>query len=114
MAWVNNTYFYRIGTLKAIAFGYECLYSDAHIANLYSVAEFKADFDMALDAIGRGKWRSLTSFNFKAYRYFGKQQRIIIADILNISDRELQSSGFYEVSKLRGMAYRRMVDFLNG
>ena len=111
--WINDIYIYRIGTLKAIALGYEFLYSDAHTESLYEIALLKADFDRSLDSIGRGNWTGeVLEFNF--YKYFGKQQRIIIADIIGISDRELKGLGFYNIPQLRHEAYKRMVNILNG
>lgn len=111
--WIQDIYFYKKGTLKAIAEGYECLYSDAPLAELFSVAEYKADFDRALSSIGRGKWEGLVSSDFGNYRHFGKQQRVIIADILGITDYKLKGLGFYEIPQLRGQAYSRMMDSLN-
>lgn len=112
--WINDTFYYNIGLLKGIANSYESLYSDAHTANLYEVALLKADFDRSLDNIGRGKWRGLTSSNFGAYKYFGREQQVIIAYILNISDRKLEGYGFYNIPQLRHEAYKRMAAKLNG
>ena len=113
MGWHNEEYFYTIGTLKAIAYGYECLYSDAHLASLFLVAESKADFDISLNAIGRGEWRGLVSQDFRHYKDFGKEQQVVIANILWITDVWLEGLGFYQIPQLRGQAYSRMVAFLN-
>jgi len=111
--WINDVFYYSVGNLKGIAEHYESLYTNAHLAVLYSVAESKADFDRALDNIGRGKWRGLANHKFGAYKYYGRQQQVIIAEILNISDRKLEGYGFYEIPQMRGNAWRRMADFLN-
>jgi hypothetical protein len=112
--WINDVFYYSVGMLKAIAFNYESLYTDAPDGALFYIAESKADFDRALDAIGRGKWRGLTNDNFGSYRYFGRQQQIVIADILDIKDYKLEGYGFYEIPQLRGQAYSKMMVFLNG
>jgi hypothetical protein len=117
MTWHNDIYYYSSGILKAIAQGYDSLYEDGlllanhRISYLHSIAEYKADFDMSLDYIGRGNWHGLISLDFRDYRYFGKLQRIIIADILGIVG--LETWGFYDIPKLRGIAYFRMVEYLN-
>lgn len=78
-----------------------------------SVMEFKADYDLALQSIGRGHWVGLTSLDFGYYKQYGKQQQTVIADILGMSDYELQGRGFYQIDQLRGSAYSRMLAFLN-
>lgn len=83
------------------------------ITDVFSIAEYKADFDMSLSSIGRGEWRGLSSSSFRDYRYFGRLQRLIIADILHIEDNELRAFGFTDIPKLRGMAYYRMMRNLN-
>lgn len=99
--------------LKGIAEHYESLYTDGSLVVLYAIAESKADFDRSLDNIGRGKWKGLTNNNFGAYKYYGRQQQVIIAYILNISDRKLEGMGFYNIPQLRHEAYKRMVAILN-
>jgi hypothetical protein len=119
MVWINDVYYYSKSILKAIARHYSSLYEDGllianhHINYLHSVAEYKADFDMALNAIGRGKWNGSLHPNFGHYRYYGRLQQIIIADILGLLDYHLTGLGFYDIPKLRGMAYFRMTEFLN-
>jgi len=112
--WINDVFFYTVGNLKGIAEHYESLYTDAHTASLFLVAERKADFDRALDNIGRGKWKGLENSNFGAYKYLGRQQQIIIADILGISNRRLEGIGFFDTRKLRSKAYTKMAAKLNG
>ena len=113
MAWSEDIYYYKIGTLKAIACNYEYLYSDAHQAELFMVAETKADFDMALSAIGKGNWQGITSRNFGDYKAFGRRQRVIIATILEISDRKLMTWGFKDPKTLRSRSYHEMLAVLN-
>ena len=110
------TYTYTVGTLRQIADYYCSLYNQEFFhpqADLFSIALYKADFDMSLNAIGKGYWSGLDNTDFRAYRYFGKAQQIVIADIIGITDYELKGLGFYQVPQLRGKAYRWMADFLN-
>lgn len=110
-------YTYKVGTLRAIADHYCSLYNQEFFhprEDLYSIALFKADFDVSLSAIGKGHWVGIVSSDFRTYRYFGKAQRVVIADILGITDWELKQLGFYQIPQLRGKAYRWMTDFLNG
>ena len=113
----NDIYYYTVGNLKGIAEHYESLYINASLTVLYYVAESKADFDRSLDNIGRGKWRGLENSNFGAYKYYGKEQQTVIADILFGKDgatRELERYGFYNIPQLRHEAYKRMATKLNG
>ena len=111
--WINDVFYYSIGNLKGIAEHYESLYTDAHTASLYEVALLKADFDRALNNIGRGKWNGLISLGFKDYRHYGRLQQVVIAHILGISDRKLESRGFWNVKDMRSVAYQRMRNILN-
>ncbi len=120
MPWINDyTYCYTPSILKSIAGSYSSIYevgieiSFHSIYNLYAIAEYKADFDMALSAIGKGSWTGLESPNFNYYKYCGRLQRIVIADILGIGDYELEAWGFYQIPQLRGRAYSRMAENLN-
>jgi len=119
MTWINDTYYYTRGVVDAIVTWYFSLYErqmiigQYQITHLFTLVEFKADFDIALDSIGRGEWRGLPSHDFNNYKYFGKQQRVVIADILGVSDGELTARGFYKIPQLRGDAYSRILDALN-
>ena len=116
------TYTYKVGELKAIAKWYEYIYGSYYfrepglfeISNLFRIAEFKADFDMALSYIGRGHWEGSQAVRFKDYKRFGKAQRIVIADIIGITEYELEAYGFYQIPQLRGKAYSWMMNYLNG
>jgi len=119
MPWINDEYYYTRGILDAIVEWYCLLYDRQliigtyQITHLFTLVEFKADFDIALDSIGRGEWRGLEDSRFNAYKYFGKQQQIVIAGILGIQDYELERMGFYGIPRLRGDAYSRILDALN-
>ena len=105
--WVDNVYFYSVRTLKVIAENYKAIYDGLplyyEVYNPFKLAEFKADFDRALSAIGRGKWTGINGSKISNYRGFGKLQKVVIADII----------GEY-VTGNGGLAYRWMADFLNG
>ena len=105
--WVDDTYFYSVRTLKVIAENYKAIYDGLpwyhEVHNPFKLAEFKADFDRALSAIGRGKWTGIKGFKISNYRGFGKLQKVVIADII----------GEYATGN-GGLAYRWMADFLNG
>ena len=118
MPWIEDEYFYTIGILKAIADWYKVIASvlmigNYQIVNRYAIALFKADFDTALSSIGKGKWEGVTGEKFTNYKRYGRMQRIIIAQILGIADHELEGFGFYDIPKLRGLAYFRMLENLN-
>ena len=78
-------------------------------------AIMNADFDMALDKIGKGKWTGLIDdLKFSDYKRFGRLQWVVIAGIIGIEDYELEGLGFYQIPQLRGRAYKWMVNCLNG
>jgi len=69
MPWVNDVFYYTNGTLRGIANGYDTIsevlmIGDFQVVNQFSRAEFKADFDMALDSIGKTEWNSLTGADY--------------------------------------------------
>ena len=116
MGWRGNQFFYSKRLLKTIAENYCSIYeglplsSGEEVTNPWLIAEYKADFERALQSIGRGKWDgNLTEF--KHYRNYGRLQRIIIADILGIGDNELIE--FSQIPRLRGYAYYLMTKCLN-
>ena len=118
--WIGDEYKYNKKVLKAIAEGYQIVYEGlalswrSEIVNEWSIAEFKADFDMALDSIGRGHWiGNIEEKEFRDFRYFGRLQRIVIADIYGIEDKELEGLGFVRIENMRGIAYSRMAHNLN-
>lgn len=116
MPWEGETYIYTKGILKAIARNYFSLYDgiptvSSQITNPWAIAEYRADFDNALNLIGKGKWKGVPVPAFSQYKGFGKFQQIIIADVLGMKDEELP---FYRIPQLRGRAYSWMADKLNG
>ena len=119
MPWVGNEFRYTKRLLKAIAENYIPIYEGLPLSygevvtNPWALAEFRADFDTALNNIGKGKWTGRIS-QFKDYHYFGWLQQIIVADILGVSDHTLTVYGFRDIAGLRGYAYYRMANFLNG
>ena len=119
MPWINDTYYYTRSVVNAIVEWYYLLYDRQmiigpyQITHLFTLVEFKADFDIALDSIGRGEWRGLKSHNFNDYRQFGRMQRVIIASILGITDYELQAFGFNDAKQLRYEAHKRILGVLN-
>ncbi len=117
MGWKDNQYFYSVGTLKDIAACYSQEGIEFHRHKIYrytdldpwSIAEFKADFDRALDAIGRGHWIG-EIMDYKYYRNFSKYQRLIIADICGIP---IEGTGINYALRLHGRAYGKLKRFLN-
>ena len=122
MPWTDSwTYAYTRSTLKSIASNYLSIYRglpltwrQSLISNTVSIAEYKADFDMALNSIGRGHWAGqVNGSKLKDFRHFGRLQKVIICDILGIDSRELESQGFTKIPQLRGYGYYLMAKFLN-
>ena len=119
MPWIEDRFYYTRGILKDIARCYDGIYggltiNDHYIVNDFDVAEFKADFDRALDELGRAKWDGITHCNFSQYKYFDRKQRIIIAYILGLrSDDKLEAWGFWEARKYRYKVLNEMVSILN-
>ena len=102
MGWHEGKYYYRVGLLRYIAENYDHLYTEG-IAfdglyeeyNLFRIAEYKADFDISLKKLPR------------------RMRKVIEAVIQGIPDRVMEMRGYYEVGKLRRMAYHRMKEILN-
>ena len=119
MAWRGDKFYYSIKMLKTIAENYTSLYEGLEFrsgqleTNPWALAEYKADFDIALQSIGKGRWTGSIS-KFRDYRYYGRLQQIVIADILGRQDFELRELGFYSIPRLRACAYSCMKESLNG
>lgn len=124
LPWIDGReYRYTASILKGIAQYYCQVYTgfapappapDRWINNEWSIAEYKADFDMALSTIGRSKWQGLEGYLLKDYQNFGRLQQLVIADILGVEDNTLEVMGFYDIPRLRGWAYSQMSKVLNG
>ena len=113
MAWVKDKFRYSSTKLRRFAAGYSGIDYDMRFERWGELAEVKADFDNALDGIGQGKWLGHLNPPFKTYRNYGDYQRIVIADVLGITDRELTRLRFDDIIGLRKTAYRMMCQFLN-
>ena len=116
--WINDQFYYSQRLLRAIAENYSSLYEGlptrhGELVNPWALAEFKADFDLALQSLGRGNWMGDIDRTFKDYNNFGQLQRIIIADIMGIETNTLEGQGFYNIPKFKAYAYRLMVKYLN-
>ncbi len=119
MGWRDGRFYYTKKVLKGIAENYFTIYDglptlNREIMNPWGLAEFKADFDMALNGLGRGYWDGGPYYEFKECRHFGHLQRIVIANLIGVGDDELVAWGFYDVPRLRDYAYYLMCCFLNG
>ncbi len=124
LPWVSDTqYKYTAGILKAVASYYWSLYSGGlsvspwkvELTNDWVVAEYKADFDVALNAIGRGRWKGTVRVQkARELRAFGRLQRVVIADICQLPDTQLVQTGCYQITQMRGRAYSWMTNYLNG
>jgi hypothetical protein len=118
--WEGNEYVYTKGMLKRIALSYQHIYQgieglSSDITNDLEIAEYKADFDRALNEIGRGEWTGEIDYlTFRDFKYFGRLQRMVIADIYGMTEPELKRLGFINISKRRNYAYTLMVKVLNG
>ncbi len=125
MAWKNDRYYYSKGFLRAIASSYHSIYESGlairyrTITNPWLIAEYKADFDQALEHLGQSRNPAkapklvLTNSRFKDYSRFSRLQQIVIADIIGVTDVELLDRGFYDIPRLRGYAYSLMAKYLN-
>jgi len=112
MPWINDytEFYYSRRLLQTIAGNYETLYSEGLpvsesrvITDPNSIAEYKADFDLALSKIGRGQWQGY----LEKLRPFGKFQRLIISDIYGIP------MTINYAPQLLGRAYGAMARVLN-
>jgi len=119
--WKGDEYYYGVGILKSIAENYKDIYegilfvSGHTMLNPWSIAEFKGDFDTSLNAIGKGHWTGdIEGKEFDDFKRFGRLQRIVIADFYDIQEGELERLGFYQISRVKGLAYKWMANHLNG
>lgn len=117
--WKGNQFYYSQRLLRTIAENYCHLYEGLPqfgelIVNPWRLVEYKVDFDLALQSLGKGKWMGDIRGSFKDYSHFGGLQQIIISDIMGIEDGELERLGFYNIKAFKSYAYKLAVKFLNG
>ena len=115
----QEQYRYTSDALRTIARYYGHIYDGLPVNGLtlnpWSLAEFKADFDLALRRIGRGRWTGNNeSCDFRHYRSYGRLQRVIIADILGVPWQEMLRLGFTRLAWVRSFGYGLMARHLNG
>ncbi len=99
----EGKYYYTVRLLRYLADNWDNLYQDGiefneeHATyNPFEIAEFRADFDIAL-------------------RYLGKRMRKVIeADRQGIPDNDLEQRGYWDLKQFRRSAYHRMKLYLNG
>ena len=102
MGWRKGRYFYKVGLLRYLADNWDNLYIDGvdmgeHTrTNPIEIAEWRADFEFALNKIGR---RARTAI--KEY-------------IKGTEDYVMEMRGYYEPRKLRNKGYHNMKILLNG
>ena len=119
--WRNDDYVYTSGILKGIATSYHHIYQRIEwytkartepivINDPQALVEYKVDFDRALNNIGRGIWTGKED----DFRQYGRLQGVVIADIYEIEDAELEVNGYYDIPRLKGLAYSFMTRVLNG
>ena len=120
MPWDNdsNIFYYTSKLLKVIARNYTEIYGglprmNSETLNPWVLAEFKADFDTALDSIGSGKWNDQI-YSLKQCRFFGNLQFVVIGDILHVDNGTVSAYGIDGVAKLKKIAYANMCKRLNG
>ena len=108
---------YTARNLQAFALNYDIkplpyiIFTGEVAFDPWPITEFRLDFDKALRNIGPGPWSGkLKDFKFIDFKQYNTLQRVIIAQIVGITDQELK---FKDVSKLRAKAYKLMAEFLN-
>ena len=120
MPWVNDKFLYSSKLLQVIAKNYLSLYAGLprplgkeEIMNCWDLAEFKADFEMALNAIGGGKWHDgITALT--ECRNFSYTQLVVVADMLGIDKLPIGAVYPGDIDKITKIAYAGMRRFLNG
>ena len=120
MPWVNDNFLYSSKLLQVIAKNYLSLYEGLprplgkeEIMNCWDLAEFKSDFEMALNAIGMGKWSDGIT-NIKECRNFSYTQLVVVADMLGIDNFPIRVVHPEDINKIKKIAYADMRRFLNG
>ncbi len=111
-------YRYSIRILKAVAETY--LYwngydtSGSHReTNQFSISEYLCDFELGLSRLA-GKEFVFKGLEFKAYKNYPIYVRVIVADIIGVTEEELIRQRFYDILNLRERAYSKLKECLNG
>jgi len=102
----NGSYKYSADRLRRIAITYREYCRDRVSLN---ERQTKDDFDRALNSLGKEKWYGEVN-TFEGYKLFTKEQQAVIAQMLGITDEELE---FKDIRNLRIKAYKKMTSFLN-
>ncbi len=108
--WKGNEFLYSVKILKAIAENYFTLYDGVSfregnlLTDPLSIAEYKADFDNALNALGKGHWDGEYP---SRVNHFSDLQHVILIDI------RTQSLNHHENTHIRSQAYHLMKVYLN-
>jgi hypothetical protein len=104
--WKGDRYYYSIKTLQTIADNYHSLYDDGlpvgvdqAVTNSWEIAEYRGDFDNALNSLGRYRWTT---------GRLGLFQKAVVSDITG------QKLIDKDDTWAKKEAYRRMKAFLNG
>jgi hypothetical protein len=112
-------YRYSVRVLKSLAEtylywqGYEEKPASSRETNQYSISEYLADFELGLSRLA-GKKFVFNGLDFKNYINYNRYCRLIIADIIGITDSELVDKyHFYDLIRLREISYSMLKRVLN-
>ena len=101
MGWHKGKYYYSVWLIRYLAEHWDNLYDDGigfedyEDTNPWSIAEYRADFSIAIKKVGRRMRKSIEEY------------------IKGTPDRVMEMRGYYEVASLREKAYVAMVETLN-
>ncbi len=102
------TYRYTVWGLSKLAANYTELMR-AHAGT--ELIHAKADFDRAINHLGKAHWRGDGKDDIKT---FGNLQKVIIAQVIGMSDIELWDRfQLGDIQSWRTLSYRKMATFLN-
>jgi len=100
--WINDEYFYSVGTLRTVANNYESFEDYEPVAFIWGLVTDKRDL---------GEYHADFITAWKALPW--KMYCIVDYDIKGLDDHELEEKGFYNPEKYKKITYRRMAKFLN-
>jgi len=121
-------YRYSPKILEDIALNYRLIYYDGlpeKALTMMPLIEAKCDLDIALDKLGHGNWLKVAE-RMRRYNLvleemyidlwqYGNMQKVVIAEMTLIEDDELERRyHILEPEALRGRAFERMAEILNG